>query len=236
MQSRYYDANVGRFVNADSIEWLGTNEQIIETNIFAYCKNDCVNHSDEVGFGGIETLLNVLNASIDILAKIIDMIGNACRKEQKALEKSVKHFTNLTRDQRRNLSNIKELQKETKKVSKRLGWIGYGIIFLALVIGFASSYSTGRDLETALIELSIETFISLVEIGAGKFFEFIAKFFPYAGFLIGLIAGWLISYILSSHFNSRRVAIITSKFKASVKSTKITVGNWVKCAVKSLNV
>ena len=230
--SRYYNPDLGRFINADSIEWLGTNERIIETNIFVYCKNDCVNLSDEVGFGGIDTLLSVLNSSIDILAKIIDMIGNSYNKERKALENSVKL---LTKKQSRQLSNIKSLQKETGKLSKRLGWIGYGITFLTLVIGFAASYSTGRNLATSLIELGIETFISLIEIGAGKLFEWIARFIPYVGFLIGLIAGWLISYLLSKFFNSRRVARITAKFKASVKNIKISLGNWVKYAVKSLN-
>lgn len=230
--SRYYNPDLGRFINADSIEWLGTNERIIETNIFVYCKNDCVNLSDEVGFGGIDTLLSVLNSSIDILAKIIDMIGNSYNKERKALENSVKL---LTKKQRRQLSNIKSLQKETGKLSKRLGWIGYGITFLTLVIGFAASYSTGRNLATSLIELGIETFISLIEIGAGKLFEWIARFIPYMGFLIGLIAGWLISYLLSKFFDSRRVARITAKFKASVKNIKISLGNWVKYAVKSLN-
>ena len=230
--SRYYNPDLGRFINADSIEWLGTNERIIETNIFVYCKNDCVNLSDEVGFGGIDTLLSVLNSSIDILAKIIDMIGNSYNKERKALENSVKL---LTKKQSRQLSNIKSLQKETGKLSKRLGWIGYGITFLTLVIGFAASYSTGRNLATSLIELGIETFISLIEIGAGKLFEWIARFIPYVGFLIGLIAGWLISYLLSKFFDSRRVARITAKFKASVKNIKISLGNWVKYAVKSLN-
>lgn len=232
LQSRYYNPDLGRFINADSIEWLGTNERIIETNIFAYCKNDCVNLSDEVGFGGIDTLLHVLNSSIDILAKIIDMIGNSYNKERKTLENSVKL---LTKKQSRQLSNIKSLQKETGKLSKRLGWIGYGITFLTLVIGFAASYSTGRNLATSLIELGIETFISLIEIGAGKLFEWIARFIPYVGFLIGLIAGWLISYLLSKFFDSRRVARITAKFKASVKNIKISLGNWVKYAVKSLN-
>ncbi|MBQ9121741.1 MAG: RHS repeat-associated core domain-containing protein, partial [Clostridia bacterium] len=230
--SRYYNPALGRFINADSIEWLGTNERIIETNIFAYCKNDCVNLSDEVGFGGIDTLLSVLNSSIDILAKIIDMIGNSHNKECEALENSVKL---LTKKQSRQLSNIKSLQKETGKLSKRLGWIGYGITFLTLVIGFAASYSTGRNLATSLIELGIETFIALIEFGAGKLFEWIARFIPYVGFLIGLIAGWLISYLLSKFFDSRRVARITSKFKASVKNIKISLGNWVKYAVKSLN-
>ena len=230
--SRYYNPSLGRFINSDAIDWLGTNEQIIETNIFAYCKNDCVNLSDEIGFGGIDSLLGVLGSSIDILAKIIDMIGNSCNKERKALENSV---ALLTKRQSRNLASIKSLQEETGKLSKRLGWIGYGITFVSLVVGFAASYSTGHDLDASLIELGIESFISLIEFGAGKLFDWIARFIPYVGFLIGFIAGWLISHLLDKFFNSRRVERIISKFKSYIQNVKISVGNWLKYAVKSLN-
>ena len=230
--SRYYNPSLGRFINSDAIDWLGTNEQIIETNIFAYCKNDCVNLSDEIGFGGIDSLLGVLGSSIDILAKIIDMIGNSCNKERKALENSV---TLLTKKQSRNLASIKSLQEETGKLSKRLGWIGYGITFVSLVVGFAASYSTGHDLDASLIELGIESFIALIEFGAGKLFDWIARFIPYVGFLIGFIAGWLISHLLDKFFNSRRVERIISKFKSYIQNVKISVGNWLKYAVKSLN-
>lgn len=230
--SRYYNPSLGRFINSDAIDWLGTNEQIIETNIFAYCKNDCVNLSDEIGFGGIDSLLGVLGSSIDILAKIIDMIGNSCNKERKALENSV---ALLTKRQSRNLASIKSLQEETGKLSKRLGWIGYGITFVSLVVGFAASYSTGHDLDASLIELGIESFIALIEFGAGKLFDWIARFIPYVGFLIGFIAGWLISHLLDKFFNSRRVERIISKFKSYIQNVKISVGNWLKYAVKSLN-
>ena len=115
LQSRYYNPTVGRFVNSDAMEWLGTDEKIIETNIFCYCKNNCINITDDIGYGGVDALIGVLSSSIDILAKIIDMIGNSYNKERKQLENSVKL---LTKKQGRNLSNIKSLQKEASKVSK----------------------------------------------------------------------------------------------------------------------
>lgn len=49
LQSRYYDANVGRFVCGDSTEYIYHDGQNIGTNIFAYCENDPVNNSDPNG-------------------------------------------------------------------------------------------------------------------------------------------------------------------------------------------
>ena len=231
LQSRYYNPTVGRFVNSDAMEWLGTDEKIIETNIFCYCKNNCINITDDIGYGGVDALIGVLSSSIDILAKIIDMIGNSYNKERKQLENSVKL---LTKKQGRNLSNIKSLQKEASKVSKRLGWVGYGLAFLTIALGFASSYRTGGSIDGSIIEFVIETFIALVEYGAGKLFEWVARFIPYIGFLLGLIAGWLVSYLLGKFFNNKRVKRIKAKFSSLVKNARVSLLNWIKYAAKSL--
>lgn len=47
LQSRYYDPTVGRFINADDM--LGGNGDIQSYNLFAYCSNDPINHSDPSG-------------------------------------------------------------------------------------------------------------------------------------------------------------------------------------------
>jgi len=52
LQSRYYDASVGKFINADDIIMLqtGTNSLLAE-NLYAYCINNPVMHNDPTGYG-----------------------------------------------------------------------------------------------------------------------------------------------------------------------------------------
>lgn len=47
LQSRYYDPEVGRFLNADGI--LGANNDMLSYNLFAYCSNNPVNRIDPSG-------------------------------------------------------------------------------------------------------------------------------------------------------------------------------------------
>lgn len=49
LNSRYYDANTGRFINGDKL--LGANQDILSNNIFAYCSNNPVNCFDDTGNG-----------------------------------------------------------------------------------------------------------------------------------------------------------------------------------------
>ena len=49
LNSRYYDPETGRFLNADGL--LGANGDILSYNLFAYCSNNPVNFSDPSGYG-----------------------------------------------------------------------------------------------------------------------------------------------------------------------------------------
>ena len=49
LQSRYYDPEVGRFINADDVRYIGATQTELSYNAFAYCENDPVNNSDPTG-------------------------------------------------------------------------------------------------------------------------------------------------------------------------------------------
>ena len=49
LQSRYYDPETGRFLNADDVEYIGYSGEQLSYNAFAYCENNPVNNSDPSG-------------------------------------------------------------------------------------------------------------------------------------------------------------------------------------------
>ena len=49
LQSRYYDFNTGRFINADDTNYLNATGTVLGCNLFAYCENDPVNCVDATG-------------------------------------------------------------------------------------------------------------------------------------------------------------------------------------------
>ena len=49
LQSRYYDPEIGRFINADDIAYLGSGGTVVSYNLFTYCKNNPVMLSDPNG-------------------------------------------------------------------------------------------------------------------------------------------------------------------------------------------
>jgi RHS repeat-associated protein len=61
LQSRYYDPNVGRFINADV--YAATGQGILGNNMFAYCNNNPVIYCDDAG--------NLPVAVVNTLAKMV---------------------------------------------------------------------------------------------------------------------------------------------------------------------
>ena len=49
LQSRYYDPEIGRFINADDAEFAMNADDVIQHNLFAYCENDSVGGCDPFG-------------------------------------------------------------------------------------------------------------------------------------------------------------------------------------------
>ncbi len=49
LRSRYYDPEIGRFINADDTDYLGYDKSPISMNLFAYCENNPVKLMDKNG-------------------------------------------------------------------------------------------------------------------------------------------------------------------------------------------
>ena len=70
LQSRYYDANVGRFVNADNTS-VAFFFDSLNFNLFAYCDNSMTNDFDSSGYASFRTRNNTLNKFVEALEKSI---------------------------------------------------------------------------------------------------------------------------------------------------------------------
>jgi len=66
LQSRYYDPEVGRFINADTpIMVLANGDNIIGMNMFCYCNNNPKNRTDPSGYYSISSW--IISSAIDLM-------------------------------------------------------------------------------------------------------------------------------------------------------------------------
>ncbi len=67
LNSRYYNPEVGRFLNADDVAYLGVSGTVLGYNLLAYCENDPVNNIDPFGMW-------IINISIGGAVILLDLI------------------------------------------------------------------------------------------------------------------------------------------------------------------
>ena len=66
LQSRYYDASLGRFLNSDAAEMLGMavgSNNILATNLFSYCSNRITNDGDLTGYLSENSLVKMFSTT-----------------------------------------------------------------------------------------------------------------------------------------------------------------------------
>lgn len=87
LQSRYYDPEVGRFINADDTEILNLTQGTVNgANLFAYCNNDPVQNEDPSG----EIAANIISGLVTAFVSTLIDVG------VKALVYYLKHGKRMT--------------------------------------------------------------------------------------------------------------------------------------------
>ncbi len=76
LQSRYYDPEICRFINADSTDYLGATGTLLSYNLFAYCENDPVGSCDFEGKAS-KSILGSVNSGFSLSNKGKTSIANA---------------------------------------------------------------------------------------------------------------------------------------------------------------
>ncbi len=74
LNSRYYDPQVGRFINADELTFLGANGSVLSYNLYSYCMNDPINRFD---MDGNWSLPNWAKVAIGVAAIAVGVVATA---------------------------------------------------------------------------------------------------------------------------------------------------------------
>ena len=76
LQSRYYDPSIGRFLNADELQFLVLGIRIIKYNYFIYCENSPTNDKDKSGNVPYIVFLAIGAAFGVVIQYVIDVLFN----------------------------------------------------------------------------------------------------------------------------------------------------------------
>ncbi|HEX2938555.1 MAG TPA: RHS repeat-associated core domain-containing protein [Ruminiclostridium sp.] len=91
LQSRYYDPNTGRFLNADNQVSVGSD--LTGMNLFAYCGNNPVNREDTDGSSWFS---NIAKSVVSTVKTAIKTVAHAVKKAVKTVVNAIKSNKNIS--------------------------------------------------------------------------------------------------------------------------------------------
>ena len=212
LQSRYYNAEWGRFINADGI--IGHTGELLNHNLFAYCKNNPKNASDSTGFrlvydavnsdlqpGGtastyakvIGAVNGVIGANIGSKISVGDIISVADTKVSDNLASAVVKSKSYNLDGTLGLTKyIKNPGPAAKLTSGAIKTLG-ALSVLTFGIGVADNFA---NYENAWERSAVDLGALALSVGAGALIGTLAM--PAIVVSMGIIgAGYGISYVAS---------------------------------------
>ena len=72
LNSRYYDPETGRFVNADDVEFVGGSPIILtDRNLYAYCENNPIHKKDGQGQFAHILLTGAVSAAFGMITTVV---------------------------------------------------------------------------------------------------------------------------------------------------------------------
>lgn len=180
LQTRYYDPEVGRFLNMDDISYADP-EQTHGLNLYAYCANNPVNYVDAAGLFPI----SLFGSGVDFLKDIIFGIGRealrASSRAFAALSVIPQFIIESSGNARFNPAYLLGMKKATRfdyfgkvltKSSKILGVASY--ILLAADIGLSiynnvtnPNLSTSRKITDSIVDVAFSAGGFFLSLGAG---------------------------------------------------------------------
>ena len=115
LQSRYYDAEVGRFLNADG--YMSTGQGVLGYNMFAYCGNNPVNLNDIAGTIPVRNTMTMMTDGGTFTSKVLHLEER--REVQDFYNKNTEWFDEVISTCGKNASRIDVLYGGEKIVNDR---------------------------------------------------------------------------------------------------------------------
>ena len=159
LQSRYYDAKICRFINADS--YVSTGQGLTGYNMFAYCNNNPVNYVDPFGELSLFALFVVSTVAFSIFAfiplSIMDGLSYEDSKNEALFNET---FGKTEADFIFYETEINDVTLGNKNIATRLD----------VTVGACSLVEKYGDFELDASIFTAETSVNLVGGGAGAYF------------------------------------------------------------------
>ena len=228
LQTRYYDPEVGRFLNRDSVQYADP-ETINGLNLYAYCLNNPIAYKDSNGYIPISVWSAAFGFATDLSSGFGRLMISASIKAFESLAGVSMYILDDLGGAVFNPAYYKGITQANKllyggKILSAIGKIGKyaGYGFLALDIGLSlynnitnPNLSLSRKVTDSIVDVSLSVGTTLIGVGLTAIGSVLGPF----GILLGAVASLILNISVSIYQNSPEFNKAKSDFNAFINQT-----------------
>ncbi len=224
LQSRYYDASICRFINADVVEVSNiAKDSAIGANLFAYCNNNPINDCDPNGHFSFSSIVDAFNEAFKAL-------GNICNYLLAKYKVSTKKYQRMTKY--KSPSKIFKFVNENKRKIKNVRNTFSSIAtFLSIVYSLAKVKEVMKNSKTHALGVAEILFSGLIQVVAYlsvKIVELILSHITKMKRIVKFVITTVVDYALDALSRSKIMNGIQNEYLKCIQTSNLTFLNYFK--------
>ena len=231
LQSRYYDPDICRFINADVYKYAQRlKDDSTGLNLFAYCCNNPINNFDAKGHWKYSwsSIMNSIN-------RLIEAMGNCGKALIKEYRVSTKQYKKITKykDPTKIQKFVNENKNSIRYYSNRFSSIAKFMSILLVLGEVSNQISKSRNTAGKIASVIFYGVIKLVTYISAKVIELFLTFVLKVNAVVKFVINTLVDWILDYASNSKKIEKLETVYIRYAENNKFNFTGYLKYFFKA---
>ena len=230
LQSRYYDPEVGRFINADEFDF-GVTQTYNNKNLFVYCENNVVNTSDATGKLSLKGIMNFIEGFMKAIKKIVGWLKKIVKEVLKLYAgldwKDISAIAkDINRSPHRVRQSIEKITKKLTQIQNKIAKVAIGVAILTVIATIGKKMVLLGNMTKVIVACAVEMCVSLIESLGEKILKPLLKLIPCLGLVLSVFAGKIVKLIMKIFLPDKKISAIKEKMESMIRPTTYKVDDY----------
>ena len=224
LQSRYYDPDICRFINADVAQIINYSKDVLfGLNAYIYCCNNPINNSDPFGLFSKQQALGTISQIISGINNVVDYLLKKYKVSNKNYSKNTKY-----KSAEGIYKYVNQNKNKINKINNSISSIQTFFEILIVVVEVGTILSKKQSTARSVAEILFYGIIKVIAFAGEKLIEFIVTNIIQARLIVKYAVKAVLSYIVNKviDYNNSWVQDLKKSYLSCITKCSISVKNY----------
>ena len=239
VSSRYYDPEIGRFINDDNVECIAINMGVLTHNLFSYCENSIVNNSDETGALSWNVVMSLIKSFMKVVKKIVGWVKKTVAGLLSLYTGlSAKDISLIAKDIGRSPLRVRQavesIVKKLGRIKNYIGKFALGVSILAMIASIGEKITRLGNIAKIIAECVVEAVSNFLKWALTKGLKALLGLIPAVGAILGFFAKNVVSFIFNKFLTNSKIQTLKQKITNQIELVSYDLADYFMVFFRNL--